>query len=93
MVNIFHNICNKVTLGIFVSNYRMILTHFVRVCSVLVDQILTFDLIEEAAKRLIKIIKLIEEHYGHDSIFRSIYKNVRTILAFYTHSGASHLSV
>src|SRR5204863_546950 len=47
---------------------RMILTHFVRVCSVLVGRILTFDLIEEAAERLIKIIKLIEEHYGHDKI-------------------------
>ena len=33
---------------------RTILTHFVRVCSVLVGQILTFDLIEEAAERLIK---------------------------------------
>src|SRR2546421_12614909 len=47
---------------------RMILTHFVRVCSILVGRILTFDLIEEAAKRLIKIIKLIEEHYGCDKI-------------------------
>src|SRR5436190_10567802 len=41
---------------------RTILTHFVRVCSVLVGRILTFDLIEEAAERLIKIIKLIAEH-------------------------------
>src|SRR2546421_3045012 len=47
---------------------RTILTHFVRVCSVLVGRILTFDLIEEAAERLIKIIKLIEEHYGRDKI-------------------------
>ena len=66
---------------------QTILTHFVRVCSVLVGRILTFDLIEEAAERLIKIIKLIEEHYGRDKItpnllFRSIYKNVRTISAF-----------
>src|SRR3989442_13687303 len=59
---------------------RTILTHFVRVCSVLVGRILTFDLIEEAAERLIKIIKLIEEHYGR-AIFCSIYKNVRTISA------------
>ena len=47
---------------------RTILTHFVRVCSVLVGRILIFDLIEEAAERLIKIIKLIEEHYGRDKI-------------------------
>ena len=33
---------------------QTILTHFVRVCSVLVGRILTFDLIEEAAERLIK---------------------------------------
>ena len=47
---------------------QTILTHFVRVCSVLVGRILTFDLIEKAAERLIKIIKLIEEHYGRDKI-------------------------
>src|SRR5947208_16089085 len=47
---------------------RTILTHFVRVCSVLVGRILTFDMIEEADERLIKIIKLIEEHYGRDKI-------------------------
>src|SRR5437764_14396262 len=35
---------------------QTILTHFVRVCSVLVDRILTFDLIEEA------------EHYCHNKI-------------------------
>src|SRR5947208_16893886 len=52
---------------------RTILTHFVRVCSVLVGQILTFDLIEEAAERLIKIIKLIEEHYGRDKITPNLY--------------------
>src|SRR5947207_11224044 len=65
---------------------RTILTHFVRVCSVLVGRILTFDLIEEAAERLIKIIKLITVVIrSHQiSIFRSIYKNVRTISALYT---------
>ena len=47
---------------------RTILTHFVRVCSVLVGRILTFDLMAEATERLIKIIKLIEEHYGRDKV-------------------------
>ena len=47
---------------------RTILTHFVRVCSVLAGRILTFDLIAEATERLIKIIKLIEEHYGRDKV-------------------------
>ena len=80
---------------------RTILTHFVRVCSVLVGRILTFDLIAEATERLIKIIKLIEEYYGRELVIRlhqiflfcSIYKNVHTISALYIHSGASHLNV
>jgi len=45
-----------------------ILTHFVRVCSILVSQIIETDLIEEAHRRLIKIVKLIEEHYGRNKI-------------------------
>src|SRR5213596_2991271 len=68
MANIFHNICNNVALGILSAIDRTILTHFIRVCCVLVGRILTFDLIEEAAERLIKIIKLIEKHYGRDKI-------------------------
>ena len=52
---------------------RTILTHFVRVCSVLVGRILTFDLIAEATERLIKIIKLIEERYGHDKVTPNLY--------------------
>ena len=47
---------------------RTILTHFVRVCSILVSRILEIDLMSEAHERLIKIIKLIEEHYGRDKI-------------------------
>ena len=47
---------------------RTILTHFVRICSILVSRILEFDSIKEANERLIKIIKLIEEHYGNDKI-------------------------
>src|SRR2546429_7077798 len=52
---------------------RTILTHFVRVCSVLVGQILTFDLIVEATERLIKIIKLIEKHYGRDKVIPNLH--------------------
>ena len=47
---------------------RMILTHFVKVCSILVGRILELDLVQEAHERLIKIVKLIEKHYGHDKI-------------------------
>jgi hypothetical protein len=44
------------------------LTHFVRVCSILVSRILEIELMEEAHERLIKIIKLIEVHYGRVKI-------------------------
>jgi len=47
---------------------RRILNHFVRVCSILVGRIIEFGLMEEAHRRLIKIIKLIEECYGRNKI-------------------------
>jgi hypothetical protein len=47
---------------------RTILTHFVRVCLILVGRILELDSIREANDRLIKIVNLIEEHYGRDKI-------------------------
>ncbi|GBC53031.2 hypothetical protein GLOIN_2v1775288 [Rhizophagus irregularis DAOM 181602=DAOM 197198] len=50
------------------SKDQKILTHFVRVCSILVSRILEIELMEEAHERLIKIIKLIEVHYGRIKI-------------------------
>ena len=50
------------------SKDQKILTHFVKVCSILVSRILEIELMEEAHKRLIKIIKLIEVHYGRVKI-------------------------
>ncbi|HJY10136.1 MAG TPA: hypothetical protein VJ250_04250, partial [Nitrososphaeraceae archaeon] len=47
---------------------RRILTHFVRVCKILVSRIMQIDLMKEAHQRLIEIVKLIEEHYGRDKI-------------------------
>jgi hypothetical protein len=47
---------------------RTILTHFVRVCSILVSRILEFNSVQEANERLIKIVKLIEDKYGRDKI-------------------------
>lgn len=47
---------------------RTILTHFVRVCLILVGRIIESDSIREANERLIKIVNLIEEHYGRDKI-------------------------
>ena len=47
---------------------RKILTHLVRVCTILVSRIIEVDLMREAHQRLIKIVKLIEEHYGRDKV-------------------------
>ena len=47
--------------------------YFVRVCTILVRQIVHFDDIEEAHKGLIEIIKLIEEKYGEGKIIPNLY--------------------
>jgi hypothetical protein len=47
---------------------RKILTHFVRICSILVSRIVEINLMGEAHNRLIEIVKLIEENYGRDKI-------------------------
>jgi hypothetical protein len=47
---------------------REILTHFVSVCTILVRRIVEIDNMKEAHRRLITIIKLIEERYGEDKI-------------------------
>ena len=47
---------------------RKILTHFVRVCTILVNRIIETALMNEAHLRLIEIVKLIEQHYGRDKI-------------------------
>ena len=52
---------------------QKILSHFVRICSILVSQIIETDLMEEAYRRLIKIVKLIEEHYGRNKITSNLY--------------------
>ena len=47
---------------------RKILNHFVRICLILVSRIVEVDFIREAHRRLISIVKLIEENYGRDKI-------------------------
>ena len=47
---------------------RKILTYFVRICSILVNRIVEFTLIQEAHQRLISLIELIEEKYGRNKI-------------------------
>ena len=47
---------------------RKILTHFVRICTILVSQIVESDLLHEAYRRLIEMVKLIENNHGHNKI-------------------------
>src|SRR5437016_5970008 len=47
---------------------RQILTHFVKICQILVCRIMQLDLLKEAHERLIKLIKLIERKYGPEKI-------------------------
>ncbi|GBC52302.2 uncharacterized protein LOC107327733 [Rhizophagus irregularis DAOM 181602=DAOM 197198] len=51
----------------FTADQR-ILNHFVRVCSILVNRILESNLVDEAHRSLIEIVKLIENHHGRDKI-------------------------
>ena len=55
---------------------QKILNHFVRVCSILVSQIIESNLMNEAQRRLIKILKLIEEHYGRNKITPNFHLHV-----------------
>ena len=43
---------------------RKILGNFVRACSLLVCRIINHDILNEAHKRLLKVVTLIEENYG-----------------------------
>ena len=52
---------------------RKILTHFIRVCTILVGRIIEIDLMREAHSRLIKIVKLIELNYGRDKVTPNLY--------------------
>ena len=45
-----------------------ILSQFVRICSIFVCRIVNVDSIREANRRLIEIVKLIEENYGRNKI-------------------------
>ena len=47
---------------------RKILVHFVRICLLLGNWIQELDSMQEANRRLIEIVKLIETNYGRDKI-------------------------
>ncbi|GBC21594.2 hypothetical protein GLOIN_2v1775288 [Rhizophagus irregularis DAOM 181602=DAOM 197198] len=66
---IFFTIYSTVSLWEHLSDVdRRILNHFVRVCSILVNRILESNLVDEAHRSLIEIVKLIENHHGRDKI-------------------------
>ena len=66
---IFFTIYSTVSLWEHLSDVdRRILTHFVRVCSILVNRILESNLVDEAHRSLIEIVRLIENHHGRDKI-------------------------
>src|SRR5271155_4298039 len=55
------------------DNNRLILTHFVKICQILVSRILKRDMIKEAHKRLIKMVKIIEQYYKQEKIIPNLY--------------------
>ena len=70
----FFTIYATVSLWQYLSDKdRKILTYFVRVCTILVNRIIKFDLMEEAHLKLIEIVKLIEENYGRDKIMPNLH--------------------
>ncbi|GBC17868.2 hypothetical protein GLOIN_2v1775288 [Rhizophagus irregularis DAOM 181602=DAOM 197198] len=67
----FGRIPEKIHSGEGFTNFtadQRILNHFVRVCSILVNRILESNLVDEAHRSLIEIVKLIENHHGRDKI-------------------------
>src|ERR1700722_18168413 len=55
------------------SKDQEILTHFVRVCTILVRRIVDVSEIEEAHRRLIRIIELIKTNYGEGKIILNLH--------------------
>ena len=52
---------------------QKILIYFVKICSILVNWIVEFTLVQEAYQKLIGLIELIEEKYGHNKITLNLY--------------------
>jgi hypothetical protein len=58
------------------ANDRKILSYFVRVCLILLSQILELNLMRKAHSKLIKIVKLIERNYGRYKITSNLYLSI-----------------
>ncbi|CAB4421297.1 unnamed protein product [Rhizophagus irregularis] len=52
---------------------RKILTHYIRICSILVSRIVETAFMNEAHQRLVEVIKLIENYYGLDMIMPNLH--------------------
>src|SRR5215216_1280311 len=52
---------------------KKILTHFVRICLILVSRIIESNLVLKAHRRLIEIAKLIEVNHSHNKITLNIH--------------------
>ena len=58
---------------------REILANFVRACYLLVSRIINNNALEEAQTRLLRVAKLIEEHYGSEVITPNIYLSLHIV--------------
>ena len=69
---------------------KKILTYFVRICTILVSQIIKVDLIAEAHQKLIKIVKLVEKNYGCDKVTPNLYLSLHLCECSYDYSPYMH---
>jgi hypothetical protein len=58
---------------------REILANFVRACYLLVSRIINNNALEEAQTRLLRVAKLIEEHYGSEVITPNIHLSLHIV--------------
>jgi len=75
------------------SKDRQILTYFVRVCTILVKRIVEINDMIEAHEGLIKIIKLIEEHYGEGKITPNLHLSLHLCECSYDYGPYIHFGV
>ena len=58
---------------------RKILANFIRACSLLVSRIIDNNALDEAQSRLLRVAKLIEEHYGPEVITPNIHLSLHIV--------------
>src|ERR1700722_13984370 len=68
------------------SKDQKILTHFVRMCTILVRRIVDIGEIKEAHRRLIRIIELIKMHYSEGKIILNLHLSLHLYKYSYDYS-------